>query len=144
VVRFETTDGVVDSYTHLQNNRGTIGVLVELGGVDSSNADAQAVAHEISLHVAFAAPAYLTREEVPAEVVDRERAVIEAKSRNEGVPEAKLAGAVTGRMNAFYRDVVLLEQGSVKDPKVSIGKLVEGLGSGAALRRFARVKVGEE
>ncbi len=70
--------------------------------------------------------------------------MIEAKSRNEGVPEDKLAGATTGRLNAFYKDVVLLEQGSVKDPKVSIGKLVEGLGSGATLRRFARVKAGEE
>ena len=62
----------------------------------------------------------------------------------ERVPEDKLAGAVTGRLNGFYKEVALLEQGSVKDPKVSIGKLVEGLGSGATLRRFARVKAGEE
>jgi elongation factor Ts len=144
VVRFEAPDGLVDAYTHTQNNRGTIGVLVELGGVDPSSARAQEVAHEISLHVGFAAPAYLTRDEVPADVIERERSVIEAKSRNEGVPEDKLAGATTGRLNAFYKDVVLLEQGSVKDPKVSIGKLVEGLGSGATLRRFARVKAGEE
>jgi elongation factor Ts len=144
VVRFEVNDGLVDAYTHTQNNRGTIGVLVQLGGVDPSDSSAQEVAHEISLHVAFASPGYLTREEVPADLVDRERSVIEAKSRNEGVPEEKLAGAVIGRLNAFYKDVVLLEQSSVKDPKVSIGKLVEGLGSGATLRRFARVKVGEE
>ena len=94
--------------------------------------------------MSFAAPGYLTRDEVPAEVIEREKAVIEEKSRNEGVPEAKLEGAVKGRLNAFYKDVVLLEQGSVKDPKVSIGKLVEGLGSDAALARFARVKVGED
>ncbi len=144
VVRFEVNEGLVDAYTHTQNNRGTIGVLVELGGVDPSDPSAQDVAHEISLHVGFSSPGYLTRDEVPADVVDRERSVIEAKSRNEGVPEDKLAGAVTGRLHAFYKDVVLLEQGSVKDPKVSIGKLVEGLGSGATLRRFARVKAGEE
>jgi elongation factor Ts len=77
-------------------------------------------------------------------VIEREKAVIEEKSRNEGVPEAKLEGAVKGRINAFYKDVVLLEQGSVKDPKVTIGKLVEELGAGAALTRFARVKVGED
>jgi elongation factor Ts len=77
-------------------------------------------------------------------VIDREKAVIEEKSRNEGVPEAKLEGAVKGRLNAFYKDVVLLEQGSVKDPKVSIGKLVEQLGPDARLSRFARVKVGED
>lgn len=144
VVRFEAPAGLVDAYTHTQNNRGTIGVLVELGGVDPSDASARELAHEISLHIAFAAPGYLTRAEVPADLVERERAVIEAKSRNEGVPEEKLTGAVTGRLNAFYKDIVLLEQGSVKDPKVSIGKLVDGLGSGASLRRFARVKVGEE
>jgi len=145
VVRFETgADGVLDAYKHIQNDRGTIGVLVELGGVEAGNAEAQAVAHEIALHVSFAAPGYLTREEVPAAVLDRERAVIEEKSRNEGVPEAKLQGAVQGRLNAFYKDVVLLEQPSVKDPKVSIGKLVESLGADASVRRFARVKAGED
>jgi elongation factor Ts len=60
------------------------------------------------------------------------------------VPEAKLEGAVKGRLNAFFKDSVLLEQPSVKDPKVSIGKLVEGLGGDAKLARFARVKVGED
>jgi elongation factor Ts len=145
VVRFETgAEGVIDAYKHVQNDRGTIGVLVELGGVDGANPDALAVAHEIALHVSFAAPAYLTREEVPESVLERERAVIEEKSRNEGVPEAKLQGAVQGRLNAFYRDVVLLEQPSVKDPKVSIKQLLAGLGADASIRRFARVKVGEE
>jgi elongation factor Ts len=145
VVRFETgAEGVIDAYKHVQNDRGTIGVLVELGGVDRANPEALAVAHEIALHVSFAAPAYLTREEVPESVLERERAVIEEKSRNEGVPEAKLQGAVQGRLNAFYRDVVLLEQPSVKDPKVSIEQLLAGLGADATIRRFARVKVGEE
>jgi elongation factor Ts len=143
VVRFES-DGLLDGYRHIQNDRGTIAVLVELGGVSPTDAKAREVAHEVALHVSFAAPVYLTREDVPPEVVDRERAVIEEKSRNEGVPEAKLEGAVKGRLNAFYKDSVLLEQASVKDPKVSIGKLVEGLGGGATLRRFARVKVGED
>ena len=81
---------------------------------------------------------------MPPDVVERERGVIEAKSRNEGVPEDKLEGAVTGRLNGFYKEVALLEQPSVKDPKVSIGKLVEGLGGGASVTRFARVKVGED
>jgi elongation factor Ts len=143
VVRFES-DGLLDGYRHNQNDRGTIAVLVELSGVDPANEQAREVAHEIALHISFAAPGYLTREEVPADVLAREQAVIEEKSRNEGVPEAKLEGAVKGRLNAFYKDTVLLEQPSVKDPKVSIGKLVEGLGGDAKLTRFARVKVGEE
>jgi elongation factor Ts len=143
VVRFES-DGLLDAYRHNQNDRGTIGVLVELSGVDPSNEAARDVAHEIALHISFAAPAYLSRDDVPADVLAREQAVIEEKSRNEGVPETKLEGAVKGRLNAFYKDVTLLEQPSVKDPKVSIAKLVEGLGGDAKLTRFARVKVGED
>ena len=143
VVRFES-DGLLDGYRHNQNDRGTIAVLVELSGVEPSNEAAREVAHEIALHISFAAPAYLARDDVPADVLEREKAVIEEKSRNEGVPEAKLEGAVKGRLNAFYKDVTLLEQPSVKDPKVSIGKLVESLGAGASVRRFARVKVGED
>lgn len=143
VVRFES-DGLLDGYRHNQNDRGTIAVLVEISGVEPSNEAAREVAHEIALHISFAAPAYLAREDVPADVLEREKAVIEEKSRNEGVPEAKLEGAVKGRLNAFYKDVTLLEQPSVKDPKVSIAKLVEGLGGDAKLTRFARVKVGED
>ena len=143
VVRFES-DGLLDGYRHTQNDRGTIAVLVEITGVDPADEKAREVAHEIALHISFAAPGYLTREEVPADVLEREKAVIAEKSRNEGVPEAKLEGAVKGRLNAFYKDSVLLEQASVKDPKVSIGKLVEELGGDAKLTRFARVKVGED
>jgi elongation factor Ts len=143
VVRFES-DGLLDGYRHNQNDRGTIAVLVELTGVEPTNERAREIAHEIALHISFAAPGYLTRDEVPADVLEREKAVIEEKSRNEGVPEAKLEGAVKGRLNAFYKDSVLLEQPSVKDPKVSIGQLVEELGGDAKLARFARVKVGED
>ncbi len=143
VLRFESV-GLLDGYRHNQNDRGTIAVLVEISGVDPSNEAAREVAHEIALHISFAAPGYLKRDEVPADVLEREQAVIEEKSRNEGVPEAKLEGVVKGRLNAFYKDVVLLEQPSVKDPKVSIAKLVEGLGGEAELTRFARVKVGED
>jgi elongation factor Ts len=143
VVRFES-NGLLDAYKHVQNDRGTIAVLVEISGVDPSNEAAREVAHEIALHISFAAPAYLSRDEVPADVLAREQAGIGEKSRNEGVPEAKLEGAVKGRLNAFYKDVTLLEQPSVKDPKVSIAKLVEGLGGDAKLTRFARVKVGED
>jgi elongation factor Ts len=143
VARFES-DGLLDGYRHNQNDRGTIAVLVEITGVDPSNERAREIAHEIALHISFAAPGFLTRDDVPADVLEREKAVIEEKSRNEGVPEAKLEGAVKGRLNAFYKDSVLLEQPSVKDPKVSIGKLVEELGGDAKLSRFARVKVGED
>ena len=112
-MRFEAPDGLLDGYKHMQNDRGTIGVLVELGGVDPSDAQGAARSRTRSRCTSsFAAPPYLTRDEVPADVVERERGVIEAKSRNEGVPEDKLAGSSRAGSTAFYKDVVLLEQAS--------------------------------
>ncbi len=144
VVRYETSDGLIDGYKHVQNERGVIGVLVELGGVDPGDANAREIAHDIALHVASAAPRYTTRDEVPPDALDKERAVLEELTRNEGKPEDKIPQIVEGRLKAFYQDYVLVEQAYVRDPKTTIGKLLGSLGSNAAVRRFARVKVGEE
>lgn len=144
VVVFETTDGLIDGYKHVQNDRGTIGVLVELAGVDPSDAKAQEVAHDVALHVASAAPRWTTRDEVPADVLDKERAVLEELTRNEGKPDNAIPKIVEGRLNGFYKDNVLTEQAFVRDAKTTVGKLVEGLGAGATVRRFARVKIGED
>jgi elongation factor Ts len=143
VVVYESTDGLIDGYRHNQNERGVIGVLLELGGVDPSDAHAQETAHDIALHIASAAPQYLTRDEVPADVIARERAVFEELTRNEGKPENAIEKIVEGRVNSFYKENVLLEQGFIKEPKTTIRQLVEGLGSDATVRRFARVKIGE-
>jgi elongation factor Ts len=144
VVRFETSDGLLDAYKHNQNERGVIGVLVELGGVDASDAKAREVAHDVALHVASAAPRYVTRDEVPADALDKERAVLEELTRNEGKPEDKIPMIVEGRLKGFYQDYVLTEQAFVRDPKTTIGKLLGSLGKSATIRRFARVKIGEE
>lgn len=144
VVRFTSDDGLIDSYKHIQNDRGTIGVLVELGGVDASDAAAREVAHDIALHIASAAPVYLDRDEVPADVVTAEREVLENLSRNEGKPEQALPKIIDGRMNGWFKERVLLDQGFVKEPKRSVGSLLEDLGTDAHIRRFARVKIGEE
>jgi elongation factor Ts len=143
VVLFETTDGLLDGYVHTQNDRGIMGVLVELGGVDPADPKAQEAAHDVALHIASAAPQYVNRDDVPADVIERERAVFEELTRNEGKPEQAIPKIVEGRINGFYKDVVLLEQGFVKEPKTTIAQLVEGLGADAAVRRFARVKIGE-
>ena len=144
VVVFESEDGVVDGYRHVQNGRGTIGVLVDLGGVDAGDEKARAVAHDVALHIASAAPRWVTREDVPADVVEKERAVLEELTRNEGKPDNAVPKIVEGRLNGFYKDNVLLEQGFVREPKTTVGKLVAGLGAQATIRRFARVKVGED
>jgi elongation factor Ts len=144
VFRFATTDGLLDGYKHIQNDRGTIGVIVELGGVDAGSEKAQAVAHDIALHIASAAPRYVTRDDVPADVVAKEREVLEALSRNEGKPEAALPKIIEGRLNGFFKDVALVEQGFVREPKTTVKQLLADLGPDAAVRRFARVKIGEE
>ena len=138
------SDGVLDGYKHVQNDRGTIGVLVELGGVDPANADARAVAHDIALHIASAAPRYVSKDDVPADAIDKERELLTELTRNEGKPENAIEKIVAGRLNGFYKDYCLLEQGFVKEPKTTIAKLVEGLGKDATVRRFARIKIGEE
>ena len=142
VERYETSDGVVDAYKHMQNDRGTIGVLVELGGIGDAD-KAREVAHDIVLHIASAAPTYVRRDDVPADVVEKERVVLEELTRNEGKPDAAIPKIVEGRLNGFYKDNCLLEQGFVKDPKTSIAALLQQAGPDATVRRFARVKVGE-
>jgi elongation factor Ts len=144
IARYESPDGLLDGYKHVQNDRGTIGVLVELGGIDSADAKAREVAHDIALHIASAAPRYVGKDDVPADAIEKERELLTELTRNEGKPENAIEKIVTGRLNGFYKDYCLLEQGFVKEPKTTIAKLLEGLGSGATVRRFARIKIGEE
>jgi elongation factor Ts len=134
VVRFEAADGaVLDTYLHVQNDRGVIGVLVEVKG------GGQDLAHDIALHIASAAPKYLSRDDVPADEVAAEREVLENLTRNEGKPEQAVPKIVEGRLNGFYKDICLLEQPFVKDSKQTITQLL----GGATVTRFARVQIGQ-
>jgi elongation factor Ts len=144
VFRFETSDGVLDAYKHIQSERGIIGVLVELGGVDATDAKAREVAHDLALHIASAAPRFVSRDEVPADEVEHERAVLEAQTRAEGKPEQAMPKIVDGKLGGFFKQVALLEQPFVRDQKANIGALVGTLGTDATVRRFARLKIGEE
>jgi elongation factor Ts len=133
VVRFDAADGnVLDSYLHLQEGRGVNGVLVELAGGDRE------LAHQIAVHIAFAKPPYLTRDEVPADDIERERANLEGITRAEGKPEQAVPKIVEGRLNAWFKDQVLLEQPYVKDDKQTIGQLL----GDATLVRYAQVYIG--
>ena len=122
----------VDLYQHVQDGRVKNGVIVVLEGGTVE------VAHDIAVHAAFAKPRYLARDEVPAEVVEAERATFETIARNEGKPDAALPKIVEGRLNGFYKDVVLLDQPYVKDDKQSIAKLL----GGAKVAGFAQVVIG--
>jgi elongation factor Ts len=133
VVRMEAAGGqVLDTYVHQQAGRGVNAVAVLLEG------GTQEVAHDIAVHVAFTQPAYLRREDVPADEVAAERATVEQISRNEGKPEAALDKIVEGRMTGWFKERVLLEQAYVRDEKRSIADL---LGK-ASVVRFAQVVIG--
>jgi elongation factor Ts len=144
VVRFEATDGLIDAYKHVQNERGVVGVLVELAGIDPSDAKAREVAHDIALHIASAAPRFVSRDDVPADEVAREREILEKQTAEEGKPEQAWPKIVEGKLNGFFKTVALVEQSFVKDQKQTIGALVQALGADAAVRRFARIKIGED
>ena len=144
IARFEVTGGLIEGYKHIQQERGMIGVLVELTGVDPSDPKAVEIGHDIALHIASAAPRWVSRDDVPADVIEAEKTVLENLTRNEGKPEQAIPKIVEGRIGGFFKENCLLEQGYVRDPKVTVGSLVSGLGGDAKVTRFARIKVGEE
>ena len=113
----------------------TVGVVVEL---DKSN---ESVAKDIAQHIAAMAPKYLTKEDVPAEILESERRIAAETAKEEGKPEAALPKIVEGRVNGFFKDFVLMEQAFVKDNKMSIATLLKD--EGVAVTRFARFKVGQ-
>jgi elongation factor Ts len=133
VVRFVPAEGaIVDSYLHIQNDRGVNAVLVEM------EAGTKQLAHEVAVHIAFARPTYLSRDEVPASEVEAERATLESISRKEGKPEAALPKIVEGRLTGWFKERCLLEQPYVRDEKQTIAQLI----GEARVIRFAQVEVG--
>jgi len=111
-----------------------IGVVVAYSGDDA------ATARSIAQHISFANPTYLSREDVPAAEVEKEREIVTEISRNEGKPEAALPKIVEGRVNAFFKQVALLEQDYAKDNKLSVAQVAKD--AGITVTDFARFKVG--
>jgi elongation factor Ts len=133
VVRFPLSSGeVVGTYQHTQAGRGVNAVLVVMRDGTAE------LAHDVAVHIAFARPEYLRREDVPEEEIAAERETVEKISRNEGKPEAALAKIVDGRMNGWFKDRVLLEQPYAKDEKRTIADLI----GAAQIECFAQVEVG--
>jgi elongation factor Ts len=132
VVRFEAAEGnVLDSYLHRQDGRGVNGVLLEVQG-----ATPEAV-HEISLHIAFAKPDALTRDEIEPELVDRARASFEELTRKEGKPEQAVPKIVDGRLNSWYGERILPEQGLFGEKETVAAHLGD-----ATIIRFAQAIIG--
>jgi elongation factor Ts len=139
--RVQYFDGNVETYLHKRaaDLPPAVGVLVEFtGGDDGKGAEA---AHAVALQIAALKAKYLTRDEVPADVVANERHVAEETAKAEGKPEAALPKIIEGRVNGFFKDVVLLEQPSVSDNKKSVKALLDE--AGVTVTRFVRFEVGQ-
>lgn len=129
--RFRSDDGSLGSYVHMT---GKIGVLVELGAAGRED-----TARDVAMHVAAARPAAVTSAEIPADLVERERAVYLEQVRQEGKPENIQEKIVEGKLKRFYKEQALVEQPFVKDPDRTVGDLV----GEATVRRFVRYELGE-
>ena len=140
--RYVAIDGPVALYLHRRSTDlpPAIGVLVSYDGA-VGNDQAADTARGVAMHVAAARPRYTTRDQVPAEVLDNERRIAEATAREEGKPEQVLARIVEGRVNGYFKDVVLLEQPSVQDPKKTVKALLDE--AGLTVKDFARFEVGQ-
>lgn len=146
-----TAEGAVGSYIHMG---GKVGVMVEVNCESdfvSRGEEFQQLVKDIAMHIAASDPRYTNREEVPADVLDKEREITREQLKNDpknaNKPEDVLSKIVDGRLNKFYEENVLVDQPFVKDPSKTIGELVaEKIGSikeNISIRRFTRYKMGE-
>ena len=141
------SEGMVDSYIHMG---GKIGVLLEVNCETDfvANTDAfKSLCHDLALQIAASKPLYISKEEVPAAELDKEREILRAQALNEGKPEKIVERMVDGRIEKYYKDVCLLEQPFVKNPDITVQALVNetALASGEkiSVRRFTRYERGE-
>ncbi len=140
-----TNEGTIGHYIHMG---GKIGVLVEVNCESDFVArteDFQTLVREIAMHIAAASPQYVRREEVPADILERERSIYREQVKDKPAPV--IDKIVEGKLNSFFEQVCLLDQPSVRDPKVTIGQLltqaIARMGENIAIPRFARFKLGE-
>ncbi len=142
--RLESGSGVTASYIH---GGGKIGVLVQLDAEQADDPKVAETARMLAMHVAAANPQYLRREEVPAEVVEREKDIMRVKAIESGKPENIVEKIIEGQINKFYGEICLLEQVYVIDTDQKVGKVVEALakelGSAVTLAAYSRFQLGE-
>ena len=141
------SEGRVGSYIHAG---GKIGVMVEVNcetDFVAKTDDFQAFAKDVAMHIAASSPSYIRREEVTADVLEREKEIYRAQARDAKKPEKVMEKIVEGKLEKFYSEVCLLEQAFVKDPDITVQDLLNGLigklGEKVEIRRFTRYQVGE-
>lgn len=143
-----TSEGVIETYIHAG---GKLGVMVEIGcetDFVAKNDGFIEFAKNIAMHIAASSPVSIKREEVPEELIERERNIYKQQALDSGKPENIVDKIVAGKMDKFYSESCLMEQKFVKDPDLSIqdilNQLVATLGENISIKRFARFQVGAE
>ncbi len=143
LARVDAGEGVVAAYVH---GAGKIGVLVELK-TSSTDSKVEELGKQIAMHVAAAAPQYLNRDAVPADVVEKEKEIMRVKAIESGKPENIVEKIIIGQINKYFGEVCLLEQAFVIDPDQKVGKVVEALGkelgTTITLNSYVRYQLGE-
>jgi elongation factor Ts len=143
----ETNQGLVHAYIHMG---GKIGVLIEVNcetDFVARNDEFKTFVNDLALQVAAAKPSYVKREDIPKEVVDKERAIYEGQAKEMGKPPAAWPKIVEGKLEKFYQESCLLEQAFIKDPAVMVKDLlaqkIAKIGENMNIRRFTRYQLGE-
>lgn len=143
----ETSEGVIESYVHMG---GKIGVMVEVNCESdfvAKNDDFKAFARNIAMHIAASSPAGIEPEDVPEDVVERERALYREQVLEMGKPENMVDKIVEGKIKKFYKEACLMDQAYVKDPGISVrdylNETVAKIGESIRIKRFARYQLGE-
>ena len=141
------TEGVVEAYIH---GGGRIGVLVEINcetDFVAKTDEFKAFARDIAMQIAAAKPEYVRREDVPQEVIEKEREILRAQALNEGKPANVVEKMVEGRLEKFFKEVCLLEQPFIKNPDITVKELltekIAKIGENINIRRFVRFELGE-
>ncbi|MGI9140112.1 MAG: translation elongation factor Ts [Gemmatimonadaceae bacterium] len=144
----QTSEGQITSYIH---HNGKVGVMVEVNCETDFVArtdDFKTLAREIALHIASAAPLSVDKDGVPMDAVEREKRIFEEQARESGKPENIIAKMVEGKVESYYKEVVLMSQPWIREPKKTIGDLVKEasarVGENIQVRRFVRFQMGEE
>ncbi len=140
-------EGIVEAYIH---GNGRIGVLVEVNietDFAAKNEDFRAFVKDVAMQIAASKPEYVRKEEVPADVIEKEKEILKAQALNEGKPEKIVEKMVEGRIEKYYKEVCLLEQPFIKDPDRTVQQLmnekIATIGENISIRRFARFEMGE-
>lgn len=144
----ETNEGLVDSYIHPGSR---IGVLVEVNcetDFVARNDEFKAFVKDLCLQIAASNPAFVKREDIPASLIDKEKAIYLAQAKEMGKPEPAWGKIVEGKLEKFYQESCLLEQAFIKDPSVSVKDLlsqkIAKIGENISIRRFTRYQLGQE